>query len=169
MKIVRRTSIHKTLKGLDVLYRRARTSKEALFFSKLGILELGGWIEETMDQVIRSCASRTLQKSANQERIEKEVILKNYNFDYENNFRKMLTQVIGLKGVEKRENGMDPIMLQKLKTTLGNIKARRDQEAHRHLSLTMPTLDAPSVTLQNFEQIYTGLKEISAQLKKMGF
>ena len=169
MKTVSRTSIHQNLKSLDVLYKRAATHKSALFYSKLAILELCGWVEETMDRVVRSCACRTLREPTNRGAIEENVILRTHGFDYNNHFRRMLTQVIVLHGVEQVERRMDSMKLQVLKSTLGGLRSRRDKEAHTHLVGTMRTLDAPSATIQNFERVYDGLKEVSAQLKTKGW
>ena len=118
MKTVSRTSINQNLKSLDVLYGDTTTQKKALFYSKLAILELCGWIEETMDRVVFSCACRTVREPKNRERIEKKVILRTSGFDYQDHFRWMLTQVIGLHGVEQVERGMGSKKLNVLKSTL---------------------------------------------------
>ena len=52
------------LRSLDYRYRRAHSAlKEALFCSKLAILELCGWIEESMDDMVRRCATEALERS----------------------------------------------------------------------------------------------------------
>ena len=56
--MIARTYILDNLNKLDVRYRKAATLKDSLFYSKLAVLELCGWIEESMDDVILRCARR---------------------------------------------------------------------------------------------------------------
>ena len=168
MKTISRTSIHQNLKSLDVLYRNAPTTKKALFYSKLALLELCGWVEETMDSVVRSCACRKLRDLENRKLIEQDAIKRTHSFSYQTHFRRMLTNVIGLHGVERVECHIDSTKLDAFKVMLGNLKSRRDEHAHTYLGMTR-TLDAPSVILQTFEGIYEGLQEVSEALKTKGW
>jgi hypothetical protein len=169
MKIITKTSIQQNLRTLDSLYRSAIDPKKCLFYSKLAILELCGWTEETMDKIVRSCAKRTLKNSTNIKNVEDSVIRRTHGFEYNDHFRRMLIQVIGLHGVEVVEHHVDTARLQTLKSTLGALKSRRDTEAHTHLIATTRTLDAPSVTLQNFNLVYEGLNEIMQKLRSCGY
>lgn len=169
MKTISKTSIQQNLQSLDSLYRSATAPKKCLFYSKLAILELCGWTEETMDKIVRSCANRTLRDPANLKSVEDPVIRRTHGFEYSEHFRRMLIQVIGLQGVELVERRADTAKLQTLKSTLGALKPRRDTEAHTHLLAATRTLDAPSVTIQSFQRVYEGLNEILSVLKICGF
>ena len=101
--------------------------------------------------------------------LKKTVVKKNYGFEYDNNFRKMLIGLIGLINVEKLEKKVDPVKFSQLKSILNSLKEQRNAQAHTHIKGVMQTIDAPSVTQNNFEKVYAGLKDVEKQLKKMGF
>jgi len=149
MKTISRTSIQRNLQSLDSLYNSATTPRKTLFYSKLAILELCGWIEETMDRMIRSCAKRTLRNQSNLESVEK-IVVNTHGFEYNAHFRRMLIIVIGLHGVERIERHADPVKLQAMKSMLGTLKRPRDTAAHTHIVKVTTTMDAPSVTIRKF-------------------
>ncbi len=169
MKTVTRTSIQQNLRTLDVLYTTTTAPQKSMFYAKLAILELCGWIEETMDRIVSSCAGRTLREQTNRKTVEDNTIRRTHGFEYNEHFRRMLIQVIGLRGVERMERRADATRLQALKSTLGALKPRRDVEAHTHLIAATRTIDAPSATLKNFQRVYDGLCEIDRVLRKSGF
>ena len=150
--------IASTLKLLDIKYRAHSTPKEALLLSKLAVLELCGWIEESMDDLIRRCASRHLKDPANLLYLENQVIKRTHAFEYER-FRAMLIQAIGLINVERIEAKFDKAILSTLKAQLAVLKASRDPEAHTHIKGTK-TINAPSITISQFDHVYAGLKHI---------
>lgn len=45
-------TIYKTLKDLDRLFTKETDPKKQLFYSKLALMELCGWIEVTMDNIV---------------------------------------------------------------------------------------------------------------------
>lgn len=93
-----------------------------IFYSKLALIELCGWIEETMDDIVLRCAKRCLKSPANQKFIKDVIIKPNYNFQYEA-FRKMLMIVIGLATLEKIEKKLEKtVKFSALKGYLGNLK-----------------------------------------------
>lgn len=165
--MVSKTSILRNLQSLEKLYLNGRTPMAALFYSKLSILELCGWIEESMDGIVRCCAKRSLKDKANREFVEDEIIRRTYGFEYKRHFRRMLIQVVGLTEVERLEKRMDSSKLQLMKSALGSLQLPRDVEAHTHLKGITRRLDAPSVTKARFFQVYDGLREVEATLRKM--
>ena len=78
----------------------------------------------------------------------------------------MLVQVIGFTNFEKIERKVDPVMLEKLKSSLGALKSVRNPEAHTHVKGTR-RIDAPSVTKSHFKNVYNGLVEFDLALKKI--
>lgn len=151
------------------MYRKAATQKHSLFYSKLAVLELCGWIEESMDDVILRCASRHLAEDSNRKKIREDVVKRTYGFEYENHFRKMLIQLVGLIEVERIESSVDQVKKDQLKATLGALKASRDGEAHTHLKGVTRTINAPSVTLNQFELVADGLLEYDRVIRSMKF
>ncbi len=100
-----------------------------LFYSKLAVIELCGWIELTMDEMVLSCAKKHLANPTNLAFVEKEVIRRNYRFHYDE-FREMLMKVVGLVRVEELESRLDTAKFQRLKSTLGILEKTRNGEAH---------------------------------------
>ena len=157
--MIARSYIYANLNKLEKMYHDSKTSKEALYFSKLALLELCGWVEESMDDLILRCAIRNLKNAENRKFVRKKIIKPTYGFDYEDHFRKMLIQLIGIINVEKIERKVDPLLRDSLKSNLSTLKEARNPEAHTHIKGVARTIDAPSVTLSHFPPVYDGLKE----------
>ncbi len=149
------------------MYNAATTPRENLFFSKLAILELCGWIETSMDSMVRRCAKKTLKRQANRDAADK-IIKRTYSFEYDEHFRRMLIHVIGLKGIETIEQSLNPALFQKMKAALHSLKISRDNAAHTYIKGTTVTLDAPSLTRLRFTDVHDGLANIDHTLKKFG-
>lgn len=165
--MVDKSSILRNLSIISRLFDKTSNPKEALFYSKLAILELCGWIEESMDDVVKNCGNRKLRNSHNIVFLEKDIIKKVHGFDYNNNFRKMLMQVIGLIMLETIESRVDQTKLQHMQAALNALKSQRDPVAHTHIKGVTIRIDAPSVTKQRFMDVYEGLKSFEHELKRL--
>ena len=97
-----------------------------MFYSKLAILELCGWIEESMDDIAKSNANRYLKEKRNVDFIDDSIIKLTHGFDYNNNFRIMLMQLVGIINIEKLEYKLDSTKFHIMKSTLGSLKDCRD-------------------------------------------
>ena len=157
--MITKSYILENLKTLDRSYAKASSARKSLFYSKLAILELCGWIEESMDDVILRCARRHLKNNANVKFVRKEIVQRTYGFDYERHFRSMLIQLLGLINVEKIEKSVDQRKHIQLKATLKALKTVRDSEAHTHIKGVTRSINAPSATLNQFPALYDGLME----------
>jgi len=157
-----------SLRALDAAYQGTH-GPEAERFAKLAIIELCGWIEEAMDEVVNRCSSRHLTVPDNRNYCEREIVRKTSGFGYDKHFRSMLIRLIGLVGMEKVENQVDPAKLILLKTTLNRLLVVRNSVAHTHLKGVTRTLDAPSVTIDNFKFVYEGLLDLSRTMRRTGW
>jgi len=166
--MIAKSYLQKTLDKLEKLYNGSISTAEGLFYSKLALLELCGWIEESMDEIVQTCCHRMIKDKKERKEIT-EFISKNHSFEYDPHFRRMLGQIIGRKGLITFEKKVDLAKLQRLQATLSILKKARDNEAHTHIKGTTKRLDAPSVTKANYLLIYNGLIEIDEKLKKIGF
>jgi hypothetical protein len=166
--MIAKTYISRNLKSLDVLYQGSASVRHGLFYSKLAIIELCGWIETSMDDVIIRCANRNLSIAANRNHIRTSTIKRNYGFKYEENFRRMLIQVLGLKYVERVERRADSAKFQKLVAALSLLTTSRNSVAHTYIKGTTMTLDAPSVTSARFIEVYDGLLELDRTMSVLG-
>jgi hypothetical protein len=55
--MIAKTYILNNLSTIEKLYNDSSSIKNSLFYSKLAILELCGWTEESMDDIIKKCAN----------------------------------------------------------------------------------------------------------------
>jgi hypothetical protein len=166
--MIAKTEIQRNLKGLDTLYKGSKSQKHALYYSKLAILELCGWIEQSMDDLVKKCAKRSCKQPASLTYIDQK-IKRTYGFEYQQHFQDMLVRLFGIISVEKVEGKVDPAKLVKLKAQLDFLKKARDAEAHTWIKGTAKVLDAPSVTLARFPDVYDGLVDFEKVIRKLKF
>ena len=102
MKALAKTYISANLRGIDALYRAGTSPRKSLFYSKLAILELCGWIEVSMDGVVDSCAKRNLNEGASIALVANR-IKRTYGFDYDQHFRELIIRILGLRSLETIE------------------------------------------------------------------
>jgi hypothetical protein len=164
--MIAKSYILANLDRLDRLYNKAGSIQKSLFFSKLAIIELCGWIEISMDDIVSRCANRNLRDANNRAHVANSV-KRTYGFEYEKHFRGMLIQVVGLKQVERLENRIDPSKFQKMKAALGALKVSRHNLAHTYLKSVTVILDAPSLTKARFAEVYNGLSELDMAMQQM--
>lgn len=164
--MVAKTNIERTLKQLNNLYNDSRNARAELYYSKLATIELCGWIEESMDDIVLKCSTRMVKELENRKYVTSQV-KRTYGFEYDQHFRKMLLCVFGIWYLEKIEKKAQ--LLPQLKSTLMRLKEVRNRSAHTHIKGVMPTIDSPSVTLRDFYNIYNGLKEIESLVRIVKF
>lgn len=165
--MIAKSYIESTLKELDKLYNHASSQKKAIYFSKLAIIELCGWIEETVDEIVHRHSNRHLKNIDNRKYCLDKIIKNNYGFQYLQNIRPMLINLIGLIGVEKLENELEKTaQITLLKNNLGNLKFSRNEAAHTHLKGITRTYNAPSRTIGDFNRIYLVLEKLDTELRK---
>lgn len=164
---VSKASIQKNLIQINDLYKNATSQTKAQFYSKLAILELCGWIEESMDNIVSSCAKQHLEDSDNVEFVEEEIVRPTYGFKYGKHFRNMLIRTMGIINVERLERRLDKVKFHIMKSALGTLEQTRDRQAHTHIKGTTKRLAAPSVTQSQFQKVYDGLKDVEDCIRKM--
>ena len=170
--MIEKDDIERTLNVLKNLYDETATSSHPdshrllFFYSKLAILELCAWIEETQDKIILDHIRLNLQKESNIEDVRK-LIKRNSSFDY-SKFRSLLIHVIGIISLEKLEARLEESdTMQRIKSELGSLKNDRDNFAHTHLKEITPRYDAPSLTYGKFIKIYDLLQKIESALNAL--
>ena len=166
--MVTKTYILQNLNQLESMFNSASTTKKQLYYSKLAIIELCGWTEETMDDIVLKSSKRILKDPNNISTIST-IVKKTYGFHYDNHFTKMLAPLIGWANLAKIEKKMDTRTLTILRSTLNSLAPNRNSEAHTHLKGITRRIDAPSVTNVNFTHIYKGLKEFDTLLRSLKF
>jgi hypothetical protein len=165
--MIAKTYILQNLKQLDGAFRKAKTQKHGIYFSKLAILELCGWIEISMDEIILAHCGRHVTEAINIKFVEDDVVKRTYGFDYKRNFRKMLINLIGIVSCEELEAQVPVAVHTKFVAQLLSLKTVRDSLAHTYVKGSVATMniDAPSVTMARFNDIYGGLKAFEQGLR----
>lgn len=165
-EMINKTQIENNLTQINALYQKYMGYKEALYYSKLAILEVCGWIEESIDDVVLGCVNKQLTETKNLEFVE-EVINQTYSFEYERHFRHLLIQILGIINVEKLENNLEPIKFELMKSSLGTLRKYRNIHAHTYTKGVTKTMYAPSSTMNHFKYVYQGLKDVESCIRKM--
>lgn len=164
---IAKTKIQKTLNDMDKFYNQTTDPNLQKYYSKLALLELCGWIEQAIDDIVLRCAKRCLTNNNHIKLVQQEV--KNTSqFDYENNFRKLLVLTIVLMNFEKLEKSVNPVSLAILKPKLDSLKRLRNSHAHTHIENCTQILNSPSVTKRDFTDIFNALKDYEQTLKRLG-
>ena len=162
--MIAKTEIERTLKGLQHRYRFAKTKKEPLWLSKLAIIELCGWIEVSIDDLVLRLADKTVVQSSHLNHIKDNIIDKNYGFHYKNHFRNMITCSVGFEGLEVIESVVNPISKAHLESELGTLSITRNNLAHTYIKGVAGAIDAPSVSIARFNRIFPALKDYEAAI-----
>ena len=165
--MIAQSYIKRTLRSLNSRYSRTNSQRDAFFYSKLALLELCGWIEQSMDNVVLCSCNRTI-KDPKYKRIIEDKVDRVYGFDYKTQFREMLISLHGLRAVMNMERALDASKFEKMKGALTQLKGDRNSHAHTHVSLTIPSHNAPSTTLKLYKEVKEGLIEIETYLRKNG-
>jgi len=157
--------ISKNLHYLDKKYQNSGSPTEAGYCSKLAILELCGWIELSMDDIILRACIRGVKNPGFRKAI-KDKVKRNYGFEYERHFQSMVTTLIGYRGYEKIEKNVPTAVTVNFKAELSILKDRRNSLAHTYFKGVTQHYDAPSLTLQRYNTVSNGLTAYDRALRE---
>lgn len=159
-----------TLDEINDLYNNSRGTKKPQFYSMLALIEASGWVEKCIDKIVTEISSANLNTSNNTDFINN-TLKKTNGFRYDDHIRnRLLKNLIGLALIEKIESILNSNAdFIQMKSSLGTLNQRRNENAHDYISGATPTIIAPSVTMRLFDEIYDGLKILRSQLKKIKF
>lgn len=164
-------NIEKNLKEIDASFKKATDLKEMTYFSKLAILELCGWLEMSMDEIVLKHSKRCLKLKSNLDHYEKSVVNRTYGFEYEKHWRGMVTRLVGLSICDKFDAVTSPSVLAPFEAELETLRKLRNQLAHTYThSVGQPgykQLDSPSVTLARLPKLHAGLQAYDRYLRSL--
>ena len=153
--------IEKDLKRLNTLYSESLTGNDPnvpIFFSKLGILELSGWLEESFDSLARRSVKNLISEQKFHNLVD-DAVGKNHGFHFDNNFLLMLSKISGLPLCEQFHSFLDNDgSLSVLKADIEMLLIQRRKAAHVSLAATTIPFDSPSVTIARLNRIYPILR-----------
>ena len=162
--MVDKTDITNTLNELDLLYNSQPA--QAFYYAKLALLELCGWIEQTMDFIIIDNSNIKLSVQANKSLVKDSIVKRTYGFHYDDHFRPMLMKLIGLIELEKLENNLKATGdFAILSSQLGSLRQSRDKAAHTTIAGATPSFEAPSNIKAYLERIYPIIQTIDTALR----
>ena len=165
--------IYKTLKLLSRRFDRVQnthtryTTTELESICKMAILELGGWIECTLDAILKDYVYRKIVDPVEVNCIEREID-RVFGFSYERNFKPLMERIIGVERFHKikcklRAKGKwDPFV-----SELNVCWHVRGIAAHTNFNGVARSFDAPSVTISRFRKLYPVVSEIRRMIVKM--
>jgi hypothetical protein len=160
--------IQNLLDELQNLYDNPANQSHQVYYSKLALLELCGWLEVVLDDIVLTYARAKLTSPANLDQLNNEIVGKTYGCSYKSNFRNMLLKTIGLCSVEKLENELTRLgLLTTLKGQLETLVGLRNGAAHTTIAGVMPTFQAPAVMKRYLVVIYPILVTVETELQRL--
>lgn len=149
--------IQRTLRELDAWYNDMHgDGNRPKLISKLAILELCGWLEHRMDEVVHEVGSRV---GVDLDWARDNVIKDNHGFSYNEHLRRMLCKIVGQFAVDHIEwtfEASSPGTLDRLKSLLGTLWKKRGLLAHTHSgadAFKQETIDAPSWSIDQQKKL----------------
>lgn len=150
--------LEKTLRFLDDMYSSRQTSEdleEAVIFSKLAVLEFCGWVEMTIDDIVRCAVQVSLPTEADRMPLEIQ-IKKTSGFDYHRHVTPLLVSAMGSIRFAELEKSLETeALLDQFKGILnsGEFVKMRHRAAHTYIDGVQRNYDAPSSILGKLNQI----------------
>jgi hypothetical protein len=162
------SEIEGNLKTINSRFNKAKGAKQPLYYSKLAVIELCGWVEVTVDDmVLRYVHSRC--RNPRVVKIFESKVKQTHGFDYKKHVEQLLVAAIGVVGLVQLESIADKTKLVLLENELSKLTTPRNDAAHNPIRFRGVTrhVQGPSVTLAQLPTIFSGLKEIEACLRKL--
>lgn len=141
----------------------------AAMFSKLAILEVCGWLEQTIDSILYYYVNMTVSDRQIREVIKKQVIDSVYGFKYATDLKPLMMKILGAKNfycIEFRlkKKGFDQILF----NCIENLNRQRNVAAHTYWTgSAQQRFNAPSATRQVFNQMLPIVLEIDMCVKRL--
>lgn len=162
------TYIKRNISTIGAEYKSAKKPLQIMLYAKLAIIEVGGWVEMSMDDLVLRCGAK-LRNPSNISHLKKDIVDRTWGFDYNKSFRQMLIRAVGLIAVEKIESTVDGGKFAKMTAAIDMLKTARNNVAHtyvKNIAVTAP-IPEPAVAATYFNDIYVGLKDMEAVMKSL--
>lgn len=170
LAVVDSAQINSNLRRLDTEYNRTieEDPELPLFYSKLAVIEFGGWLEESFDEILLNYIDSHIVNS-NCHSIIAKLIRRNYGFKFEDNIYKIFSIVIG---ANNWENIIDVLQqganFSNLESILNQYSESRNKMAHTYSKNMMtPHYKAPSQVISDFNKILPAIQEIEEEVQRL--
>jgi len=158
--VILRRDIELLLTDLDVYYNSFPIPRSTAY-SKLAVIELCGWIEESFDKIAKRCIKSKIATHQFEQIFDDSILGGNHGFTFKKHFRKMMISTIGIVNTEKLVAQLiSSGEISVLESTLENLKLERNRAAHETTAGTMKTYQAPSITLQQLVILYPIIRKM---------
>ncbi len=151
--MIRYAKTRSLLIKFDGLYHKCSTSDTtlAIAYSKMAIMEVCGWLEESFDEVAHNCV-RSRLRTLDRRKFLQEKIKATHGFEYMTKARPLISHAIGVVRLLEIERELElDASLTVLKTTCSNLNSHRKDAAHSTLAGRAQPYPAPSVAIRQFE------------------
>lgn len=138
---------------LDQLYHSCASSDAtlAIGYSKMAIMEVCGWLEETFDEIAHNCV-RSRLRTLDRRKFLEEKIAATHGFEYKTKARPLISHAIGVVRLLEIEKELEhTASLTILKSSCSNLNKLRQDAAHRTLAGRAQAYPSPSVAIKHFE------------------
>lgn len=161
------TEILNTLNRLDQEFNSCSDIQMSVLYSKLAVLELCGWIEQSVDTILYEYIDNKILDLDCKNRI-KNIIKKSYGFHYDNNLFPLFCSVLGINNLENIIDTLPSVNFQNLKALTEAYTKERNKAAHTDTPLgTARTYNAPSQVINDFNLIKPAIQIIETEIKKL--
>lgn len=161
--MVIKTKIEITLKHLDGLYYNDASNKE--YYSKLALLELCGWIEESIDDIAIKYGKRKRISAYYENYLKENIVGPIYGFRYKRHFTQLFLKVFGIYNFMKLMEKINILELDQFKSDLGFLRELRDSYAHTTIPGCTRTFHVPSYFYSRLDRTYLILKKLEKNVK----
>jgi hypothetical protein len=166
--MIAKEPIESLLTELQILYDNPADTNHKDYYSKLALMELCGWLEIVLDDIILNYGRVKLVEQKNIEILENEIVKKTYGCDYKDHLRIMLIKIIGITNVEKLELVLkNQGVFQILVSQLGTLWSLRKPAAHTTIVGVMITYNAPSSMKTYLNSLYPILLTLESELQNI--
>ena len=154
------------LDELRILYDSTSDSNHKVYYSKLALIELCGWIELCIDEILENCIDLKLNLPTNINLAKNTYVKNTYGFEYDRNLRPLLIKIIGLINIEHVEDLLefDNGTFTLLKAQLNNLVSLRNQAAHTTIVGVTHTYQAPNSIITNLNNVHSYLTKLELTL-----
>lgn len=166
--MISKEPIETLIRELEILYDAPANPTHKDFYSKLALMELCGWLEILMDEIVEGYSATKLVEPGNQKHFKEKIIDRTYGCDYKSHLRPMLINLIGFKGIEDLEKNLKAQgVLQILADQLSSLWGLRRRAAHTTIVGVTVYYQSPSTMKKYLTTLYPILRTLEVELTKL--
>ena len=161
------TTIETILNELEAQYSRTLGLANVTLpvaYSKLALLEMSGWIEESVDTILYNYIDNKILDVDCKNRV-RDIIEHNYSFEYKHLYH-MFICTLGVNNWENIIDAISPARISVLTTKCNDYKRKRNDAAHTY-QLVTTTYPAPSQVISDFHVIRPILFDVEQEIIKL--